>query len=856
MLGAVAFTLAQRAPNDRLAPAAQSEGMWLKPSMGWNSWNHFACAIDEALIRGIADAMVSSGLQAAGYDVVTLDACWSARDRDGGGNLWNDPQAFPSGMKALGDYIHSKGLRFGIYASIGSRMCADVGPGSLDHELQDAATFASWGVDYIKADRCSAEGYAPKDLYARWRDAIAASGRPMVLSASDNTPTDEPWAWGPVTAHQWRMSPDIRDDWTTPSGGEPWRAGMIDIFDRNGFHAAATAPGSFNDPDMLEVGNGGMTDDEYRTHFGLWALMSAPLIAGNDVRYMSPATLETLTHPEVIGIDQDPLAFQAIRTADDGAGRQVWYKPLDGQGVRAVGLLNRGGSATTITVTWTSIGLKSGPATVRDVWARTDLGSFVDAYSVSVPPHGLALLRVVGTEASLSDGFLSDQPWTYMANEVGPAERDMSNGYAGSGDGRPMSLNGVAYAKGIGVHAPSAIEFRSDGNCSSLAAQVGVDDEVGDQGSVVFQVWGDGQKLFESVPMTGAMSGHDISVEIAGRRGVRLQVVAVDSTMGDHADWANARVTCGAGSPPPPPPPNQAPQASFTASPSLVRIGEPVSFNAAASHDPDGTIVSYAWDFGDGSTGQGMLIDHAYSRSGRFTVALTVADNGWKPATATADVVVDEPPAARFTAAPQDAVPGTQIRFDASASHDPDGTILSYAWDFGDGHTAVGISAAHAYSRRGAFLARLEVRDDLGVANGTTQAIGVSDRPPVILNSTPADPVTLEMSSAKTFVVVASDPDGDGLRYAWTVDGRAAPAVGSSYTFVATVAGTFLVQVVVSDGMGSAAHTWAVNVNGSSARPAPPAEVWTSATVQILALTGASVAVGAVVAWIVRRRPL
>lgn len=273
-----------------------------EPTMGWNSWNSFACrGLTETLVRETADAMVDRGLLAAGYDTLTLDDCWSAVARDGSGNLTNDPVKFPSGMKSIGDYIHSRGLKYGIYASIGTATCTGGTAGSLDHEYQDVAQFASWGVDYIKADRCNANGLIMKDIYARWRAAIIASGRPIVLSASDNTPTDEPWAWGPVTAHQWRMSGDISDDWGT----------MIDIFDRNFAHAAATAPGTFNDPDMLEVGNGGMTDAEYRVHFGLWALMSAPLIAGNDVRSMSDATRTILTNPEVIAVDQDALGFQA-----------------------------------------------------------------------------------------------------------------------------------------------------------------------------------------------------------------------------------------------------------------------------------------------------------------------------------------------------------------------------------------------------------------------------------------------------------------------------------------------------------------------------------------------------------------
>src|SRR5256885_8103319 len=227
------------------------------PTMGWNSWNAFACnGLDESLVRQTADAMVSSGLLAAGYNTLTLDDCWSAVSRDSNGNLTNDAAKFPSGMKAIGDYIHAQGLRYGIYASIGTSTCTGHTAGSLNHEVQDVATFATWGVDYIKADRCNASGLVMKDIFARWRDAIVASGRPILLSASDNTPTDEPWAWGPVTAHQWRMSGDISDDWAT----------MIHILDLNAAHAAATGPGTSNDPDMLEAGNGGRTASAYPPH--------------------------------------------------------------------------------------------------------------------------------------------------------------------------------------------------------------------------------------------------------------------------------------------------------------------------------------------------------------------------------------------------------------------------------------------------------------------------------------------------------------------------------------------------------------------------------------------------------------
>ena len=796
----------------RMAPVGMTA---TPPTMGWNSWNAFGChGLTETLVRETTDAMVNGGLLAAGYDTLTLDDCWSAVSRDASGNLTNDPAKFPSGMKAVGDYIHSRGLKYGIYASIGTATCSGGTAGSLDHEYQDVAQFASWGVDYIKADRCNADGLVMKDIYARWRGAIIASGRSIVLSASDNNPTDEPWAWGPLTAGQWRISPDISDDWTSPPGQPPWKEGMIDIFDRNAAHAAATAPGTVNDPDMLEVGNGGMTDTEYRTHFGLWALMSAPLIAGNDVRSMSDATRTILTNPEVIAVDQDPLGFQANLAGDIGNGLQVWYKPVAGSGARAVGLLNRGSASATMTVSWNAIDLAPGIATVRDLWARADRGSFANQYSVSVSAHGMALLRVVGTDSPISDGFLSDQPWTYMANEQGPVERNSSNGGGGAGDGGTLTLNGVPYLRGFGGHAPSALEFRPNGSCQTFTAEVGVDDEVGTLGSVLFQVWGDGQKLYEGGVMTGETPTENVNVSIAGIRSLRLQIVSVDSTADDHADWANPRIACADRSPP-----NQPPQARFTTTRSLVAPWEIVAFDAESSTDPDGTIVSYMWDFGDGFTANGILVRHAYVHSGRFSVVLTVVDNSQTSTTATSEMTVDVPPIAAFSTSLNTAPPGLPILFDASASMDSDGTIVSYAWDFGDGQTGAGVSVTHAYANNGTFTVRLAVADDLGAVDNVAGSIEIGNRGPSIVSASPQASIVLGPGDAETLVVVASDPDGDLLTYSWLVDGLSVGGSSSAYVFHGSSVGTHVVRVLVSDGRAEASFAWTIEVR---TRPQPP----------------------------------
>ena len=798
------------------------------PTMGWNSWNAFACSgLDESLVRQTADAMVSSGLLAAGYNTLTLDDCWSAVSRDSNGNLTNDPAKFPSGMKAIGDYIHSQGLRYGIYASIGTSTCTGHTAGSLDHETRDVATFASWGVDYIKADRCNASGLVMKDLFARWRDAIVASGRPILLSASDNNPSDEPWAWGPITAHQWRMSDDISDDWAT----------MIRNFDLNAAHAAATGPGTSNDPDMLEIGNGGMTDTEYRTHMGLWALMSAPLIAGNDVRSISPSILAILTDPEVIAVDQDPLAFQAVKAADDGSGHQIWYKPLDLPGGRAVGLLNRGNAAASITVDWNVVGLAPGNATVRDLWARADRGTFSNHYNVSVPGHGLALLRIVGADRTVADGFASDQPWTYMANELGPVERDMSNGGQAAGDGRTLTLRGFSYAKGLGAYAPSTIEFRPDAGCSNFTADIGVDDEVGNRGSVIFQVWGDGHKVYESGVMTGSDATRNVTLNITGVRSLRLELVAVDATTYDSADWANAQVTCA-------PRPNQPPRASFTASASWVRPGDSVTFNGSASSDPDGAIRSYVWDFGDGSSGNGSVVQHLFGQPGTFRVLLTVVDDKGATDSATSYIVVSvtHPPVAAFSASPDIAFRGVPIWFDGSNSTDPDGgSIVAYDWDFGDQMTSSGRVVTHTYVSKGNFTVTLVVTDTFGTTNRTEGRVEIRNRAPVIVSTSPGASVVLGVSEPRAFELVVWDADGDPLTFSWYIQGTRIASTSPSYVFIGKTPGTYVVRAVASDGSTWVAFEWHVDVRGAMVALPPSAELpgtYASMGVVALALVG------------------
>jgi alpha-galactosidase len=502
--------------------------------MGWNTWNHFGCNFDEALIRDMADAMVNSGMRDAGYEYVIIDDCWQiARGADG--EIVADPGRFPSGIEALADYVHERGLKLGIYTDAGLYTCQGR-PGSYGHEQQDANTYAAWGVDYVKVDWCYAEELDPRSQYALWRDILCAVDRPMVFSIC-NWGLDAPWSWGPGTGHLWRTTYDIEDRWGS----------ILEIADFNVHLAAYAGPGGWNDPDMLEVGNGGMTNAEYRAHMSLWAIMAAPLIAGNDLRAMSPATRDLLTNQEVIAVDQDRAGIQGTRVHDAGL-QEVWVKPLAEAGTRAVVLLNRALVAADIAVSWQQIGLAAGAVSVRDLWTQADLGTMVDGYVASVPPHNAIMLLVSGAEPAPpapDTWYLSDLPWAYALNGLGPVERDASNGGEGAGDGTAITLDGVPYAKGLGTHAASRVCYHLGGRCHRLLSWVGLDDEAADRGSVTFQVWADGVQLYDSGVVTGRAQARQVTVNVAGTQELTLLVTdAGDDNVQDLADWADARLLC------------------------------------------------------------------------------------------------------------------------------------------------------------------------------------------------------------------------------------------------------------------------------------------------------------------------
>lgn len=364
------------------ASACLAQQLAQTPPMGWNSWNKFADKVNAQVVKEIADAMVSSGMKDAGYVYVNIDDTWEGK-RDAQGVLQPN-EKFPD-MKGLADYVHSKGLKIGIYSSPGPQTCAEF-EGSYQHEEQDARTWAGWGIDYLKYDWCSAKKVYKEEempaVYKKMGDALKATGRPIVFSLCQYG-LRKVWEWGAASGgNLWRTTGDIEDRWKS----------MATIgFDKQVGLEQHAGPGHWNDPDMLEIGNGNMDEVEYKTHMSLWAMLAAPLLAGNDVRSMPDETKAILTNREVIAIDQDKLGRQGFRVSKDGQ-TELWAKPLDG-GDLAVALFNRGDKAELMIAKWNALGL-SGSHKVRDLWAHTDRGKIKELFEAEVSPHGVVMLRV------------------------------------------------------------------------------------------------------------------------------------------------------------------------------------------------------------------------------------------------------------------------------------------------------------------------------------------------------------------------------------------------------------------------------------------------------------------------------
>jgi alpha-galactosidase len=368
-----------RTPEGALAPT---------PPMGWNSWNKFGCDVSEALIRETADAVVSSGMKAAGYQYVVIDDCWQVA-RDAKGHIVPDPTRFASGMKVLGDYVHARGLKFGVYSDSGTKTCQGR-PGGHGFETVDAQDYAAWGVDYLKYDWCHTEGIDAYETYTTMSKALVATGRPIVFSLCE-WGRSKPWTWAKAVGQLWRTTDDIQDCWECAKDKYD-SLSVVDILDLQAPLAQFAGPDGWNDPDMLEVGNGGMTETEYRAHFTMWAMLAAPLIAGNDLRHMSEETKTILLNADVIAIDQDPLGKQATRIRDDG-DQEVWARPL-ADGGEAVALLNRGKAPAKIKVSWSEALPKGGASTMTDLWTHKASPVQPEGYEATVPPHGVVAFRI------------------------------------------------------------------------------------------------------------------------------------------------------------------------------------------------------------------------------------------------------------------------------------------------------------------------------------------------------------------------------------------------------------------------------------------------------------------------------
>ena len=368
---------------------AHPDSLVLTPPLGWNSWNVFHENINENQIKEIADAMVNSGLKDAGYIYLNLDDNWMDTKRDAQGNLQNNPTTFPSGMKALADYVHAKGLKFGLYGDRGKRTCHHYNSnwqsqsGSNGHEEQDAKKLAEWGVDYWKYDNCDSDPNTQEKDYTAMSKALRNSGRDIVFSICMWEYKD----WMPKIANLWRTTFDIGPAWISQS----WYRGVYEIIDANNKYWQIAKPGHWNDPDMLEVGNNGLSYEEQRSQMTMWSIMAAPIMISSDVRKMSNETKELYLNKDMIAINQDSLGVQGHRISDKN-GKQVWTKPLQ-NGDLAVALLNNNSSTQTVECNFADIGVE-GEVEVRDAWKKKDLGP-VSHVSIELPAHGSALLRLV-----------------------------------------------------------------------------------------------------------------------------------------------------------------------------------------------------------------------------------------------------------------------------------------------------------------------------------------------------------------------------------------------------------------------------------------------------------------------------
>lgn len=531
----------------KILPSYEYQHLSLTPTppMGWNGWNHFRCEnANESIIKENADALVSSGMAKAGYEYVIIDDCWQG-ERNQDGTIRPDSKRFPSGMKAMGDYIHAKGLKFGLYTSAGRKTC-EKRPGSYGYEKQDIQSYVEWGVDYLKLDWCDTDNLQPEAEYRKWRQLLDQVNRPMVLSISEFG-IDRGWRWGRKYGNLWRMTYDIQDYW--PS--------ILRVMDTNAQYLEYVSRGGWNDMDMLQVGNGNMTIAEYRTHFSMWAMMNSSLIAGNDLSMMSQDTKKILTNPGLIAIDQDVHSPGATNVKELQPGVEIWIKPLSSALSYAIAIINRNNKKVEFPLLLSDFGFRF-PVLIQNVWIDDIPSIHLESYPISIDPHDTVVLKLWGFKPShlestvktiaVHTGYLSDQEWTFASNGLGPVERNLSNGLGAAKDGTPLELfPNQIYEKGLGIHTYSDIRYNLAGNCQNFTSDIGIDRSVGNKnGRVFFQVYGDEEKLYDSYIVNATDSARSIDLDISGKKELNLMVTPVElsNTAYTQANWANARVVC------------------------------------------------------------------------------------------------------------------------------------------------------------------------------------------------------------------------------------------------------------------------------------------------------------------------
>lgn len=506
---------------------ALTNGVALTPPMGYNTWYPRGPDISEASIKSIVDEMATNGMRAAGYEYINLDDGWAGY-RDADGTIVADTNKFPNGMKALADYVHAKGFKFGLYTTGGTNTCAGY-VGSFGHEIQDANTYAAWGVDYVKFEGCNLPYYDEithaQEYAQRMGNALLKCGRPIVFDLSIQTFEN----WMPGTVNMWRGTGDDFRFWDD----------ILHHIDVDSQTAAFAGPGHWSDPDAMIIGWGSINPIENKAIFSMWSILAAPLIV------MTPGNgyLDVLTNSETIAVDQDPAGIQGTCVATNG-DLQVWRKPLGSNNSTdiAVVLLNRGADAADITANWNDLGLPQGIATVRDLWARAYVGNFTNSFTANVPGQGVQFVKIAfGSTVPIppaATNYLSDLPWlSDIISPVIPVQLDQA------GSITPITLHGETYNKGLGMIANTRISYFLGGAASRFISDIGVDDYAGPfLGEVIFQVFADGTKLYDSGVMTTQTPTQTIDVDITGKNVLTLLTLTNDAGINSYGDWAGARV--------------------------------------------------------------------------------------------------------------------------------------------------------------------------------------------------------------------------------------------------------------------------------------------------------------------------